>query len=119
MAEPQSVDSEALEKLQKMGGSRFVRQMIRLFVDFGGKKVKEARTALEEKNIEGVEKCVHAIKSSAMNLGARQVFAIAAEMEESTKEGSAEPLPGLQSQLEQEFSRAKESLEAKMRELEE
>ena len=117
MAEPESVDLSALDKLQKMGGDRFVRQMINLFVDFGGKKVKEARAALEDCDILGVEKCVHAIKSSAINLGARQVFDIAAEMEQLTREGGRETLPALQDRLEREFGLAKDMLERKADEM--
>jgi HPt (histidine-containing phosphotransfer) domain-containing protein len=117
MAEGQSVDQAALDKLQKLGGDRFVQQMITLFVDFGGQKVKEARTALEVRDIQRVEKCVHAIKSSAMNLGANQVWEVASAMEELTKEGSQDSLPRLQTQLEREFERAKGSLEKKAREL--
>ena len=40
------LDPAAIERLRGLGGEKFVREMIGLFLDYVGQKVKEARQAM-------------------------------------------------------------------------
>ncbi len=112
MSNPQSLDTAALQRLKKLGGAAFVIKMIDLFVEYGGSKIAEARAAQTAANIEGVERAVHSVKSSAGNVGARRVQQLAQEIETMTQQKPDEPLEGAIAELEQAFNDAKAELES-------
>jgi len=112
MSDPQSLDTAALQRLKKLGGAAFVIKMIDLFVEYGGSKIAEARAAQTAANIEGVERAVHSVKSSAGNVGARRVQQLAQEIETMTQQEPNEPLEGAIAELEQAFNDAKAELES-------
>lgn len=87
-------------------------KMIDLFVEYGGSKIAEARAAQTAANIEGVERAVHSVKSSAGNVGARRVQQLAQEIETMTQQKPDEPLEGAIAELEQAFNDAKAELES-------
>ena len=107
-----NLDPAALERLRRLGGDKFVREMIGLFLDYVGKKVVEARRAQESGDLAGVQKAVHPVKSSAGNVGASQVQALAARLEMQAKQGESAAVAAGMTELEQAFAAAGIELEA-------
>lgn len=112
MNAPIDLDPEALQRLQRLGGGKFTAEMIRLFVNYGGEKLAEARNALQAGDLTAVEKAVHPIKSSAGNVGAVRMQHLATQAEQQAKEGKAEAVATLVNELEVAFQTVRTVLEA-------
>ena len=111
MANLQDIDSEAIERLRKLGGDKFVIELIDTFLQHASQKMGEALTGEREGNLETIERSVHSMKSSAGNLGAQKMQDFAAQIEELAEKGQAEPIPSLMRELENAFERVKPILE--------
>ena len=83
------LDPAALARLRRLGGIKFTREMIDLFLDYAPKKVAEARRAQLAGDLAGVGKAVHPIKSSAGNVGAVRLQEWATRLELDAKAGQA------------------------------
>jgi HPt (histidine-containing phosphotransfer) domain-containing protein len=105
------LDLQALQRLEHLGGRAFVLKMIDLFNSYAGDKVAAARQAQAAGDLAGVQKAVHPIKSSAGNVGASSVQALAEQLEQSARQGQTAVVAELLAQLEQGFSLAKDALE--------
>ncbi len=115
--EPRTLDTGALQRLHPLGDDAFVCKMIDLFLEYAAKRLVEARAALAADNFAGVEQAAHPLKSSAANVGAAQVRALAARVEELAERGQGEPLAASLSELEQAFAEVKPELEEQKRNL--
>ena len=115
--EPRHLDAGALERLERLGDDEFVRKMIEVFLDYAAKKIAEARSAHAAGNLVGVENAVHPLKSSAANVGAHHVQALAVRIEALAEQGRGETLGALLNDLEQAFAAVKPVLEEKKRKL--
>jgi len=113
MCEPPNLDPEALQRLQRLGGDAFVCKMIDLFLDYAGKRLAEARAAHTARDLPGVAVAVHPLKSSAGNVGAGRIQALAARLEALAEEGPVEALAAALNELEQAFAAVKPELEEK------
>ncbi len=102
----------ALERLHRLGGGKFVGEMIDLFLDYAAAKVAQARRAQRAGDGAGVASAVHPIKSSAGNVGATQVQELAAQIELAAKTASGADLDRLVGELEMAFAEIKPRLEA-------
>lgn len=111
MPADEPLDSSTVQKLRRLGGDEFARQMIDIFLDFVPNKLAEARKAKEEANLKGLEKAVHAVKSSAGNLGAARFRDLASRIESLARETSSEAAWALLPELLDEFQRVKSALE--------
>jgi HPt (histidine-containing phosphotransfer) domain-containing protein len=89
--------------------------MIDLFLDYAGKRIAEARAAQAAGNFAGVEQAMHPLKSSAGNVGAGRIQALATRIEELAEQGQGEALAALLSVLEQAFAAVKPELEENKR----
>jgi HPt (histidine-containing phosphotransfer) domain-containing protein len=105
------LDPQALQRLEQLGGTAFVIKMIDLFNSYAGEKVAAARQACAAGALAGVEKAVHPIKSSAGNVGACRVQALAEQLEQSARQGQANAVEGLLRELELAFTAARDALE--------
>ena len=117
MSQPGQIDPAALERLRRMGGDDFALKMTDLFVSYGAQKIGETRQALQAANPAGVATAVHAIKSSAGNVGAIEVQALAARIEQVALQSPADSLAALVQELEQSFARTKLELENRRQEM--
>lgn len=115
MNESHNLDPAALQRLQRLGGDAFVCRMIDLFLDYAGKQITGARAALTAENFAAVGKAAHPLKSSAGNVGAGRVQALAARLEALSEQGPSESLAGALSELEQAFAAIKPELEERRR----
>jgi HPt (histidine-containing phosphotransfer) domain-containing protein len=105
MANLQDIDTQAIEKLRKLGGNKFVVELIDTFLQHVSQKMEEALTGEREGNPETIERAVHSIKSSAGNLGAQKLQNLAAQIEELAEDKQSKPIPPLMRELEEAFGR--------------
>ena len=98
------LDPAAVERLKRLGGAEFVIKMIELFGGFGAEKVAAARQALSTGNLTAVADAVHPIKSSAGNVGARQVQELSRQIEDKARQSDSDGLPEMVTALEQAFA---------------
>lgn len=112
MNPPPDLDAAALERLHRLGGEAFVREMAALFQDYVGRKVAEARTAGAAGDLPALQKAAHPIKSSAGNVGATRVQELAAQIEDAARAGQSEVALASLAQLEDAFRAAAAALAA-------
>jgi HPt (histidine-containing phosphotransfer) domain-containing protein len=94
MDTPEIVDQAALDRLVEWGGHKLLSQMLRLFLENSPVRFTAIREGLAEGgDLDEVHRGAHSLKSSAANLGAMRVSAIAARLETvadgGDREGSA------------------------------
>jgi HPt (histidine-containing phosphotransfer) domain-containing protein len=111
MNESPHLDPAVLQRLQRLGDRAFVCKMIDLFLEYCEKKLGDARFAQRSGNLEGVEKAVHPLKSSAGNVGATRIRELAEQAEAQAREGHGPTLENLLAALEAEFAQVKPELE--------
>ena len=83
-----SVDRKHLDRLGSRFGQAFVVEMIDLFITQGEDRLVAARGALTAGDAEGIASAAHSLKSSAGNLGATSLSALAAEAERLGRSGA-------------------------------
>lgn len=98
MTDPSAVpphDSSALERLRRFGGDKLLSEMISLFREHATARLDAARAALAAGEVAGVRTSLHALKSSAAQLGATRLSARCAAGEAMAEAGTIEPLVAL------------------------
>jgi HPt (histidine-containing phosphotransfer) domain-containing protein len=108
-------EEAALEQLQKLGGDSFVHEMVRMFYGYSDEKLAAAREALTGGNLDGVEKAIHPLKTSAGHVGAAAMKEISQQIEQFSRNGEETTIPDLLTALEQAYSEVKPLLEAKLK----
>jgi HPt (histidine-containing phosphotransfer) domain-containing protein len=111
MNQPCLLDPVALERLRRLGGDGFVLKMTDLFLSYSTQKIEEARQALAAANPAQVARAVHAIKSSAGNVGALEVQDLATRIEQLASQSQPDSLAALMHELELSFAKTKIELE--------
>lgn len=111
MSDNAGIDPSGLERLNKIGGATFVKQMIGLFLDEAPHRLRAARRGEQTGNLAAVAEAAHSLKSSAHNFGARNLSRVAEKIELQMRENSCENLSALLSDLEAAFSTLKVWLE--------
>jgi HPt (histidine-containing phosphotransfer) domain-containing protein len=112
-----TVDPLAIERLQRLGGAKLVERMIGLFVEHVEARIADAREARAEGRPGDVERAAHSVKSSAGNLGAMELYAVADRIEGLSQAGDGDAAGGLIPALESAFARARARLDEYRREL--
>ena len=107
-----AIDRQHLETLRTRFGATFVVQMIDLFIAQGKERIDAAEEALGQGDATAIGAAAHALKSSAGNLGATALAALASETERLARGGSAasDLAPNVK-QLARAFAEAEEQLE--------
>ena len=111
MSEQPVIDPQALDRLREWGGDKLVAQMIRLFVSNAGQRVDQIRAGVRDEVVREAEMGAHSLKSSAANLGAERVRALAATMELAAADGDMGPVVANLPELEAAYTAAVEELE--------
>jgi two-component system sensor histidine kinase RpfC len=110
-------DPEALERLRRFGGAKLLRDMITLFLEAMPQRLASARNGLARGDAHAVEHELHALKSSAAQLGALRMNRLSLEGERLAKACALDAAPDILDQLDAEMPRVREWLEsAKSRE---
>lgn len=110
MTEDDPIDPGAMERLQEWGGDRLMLQMIRLYLENSSKRMDQIRTGLESREDGVVERGAHSLRSSAANLGAREVSRLAGEMEDAASKGDLDAAGALLERLTEANRRASDRL---------
>ena len=111
MNEPAAFDPGAVERLCRLGGEKFAAQMIDLFSSFGAQKLAEAQAARQAGNLAALAEVIHALKSTAGNVGALRLQDLAARLEQAAREQNAGQADTLAGELEPAFDEARALLE--------
>lgn len=112
MGERKVLDGAAITRLDRIGGSEFVVEMIELFLENAPQRLESAREAFESGDIPTLHRSVHSLKSTAANLGAQLLRATAEAAEARAHEEDMDAIAALLDDLEREYADAREELEA-------
>jgi two-component system, cell cycle response regulator DivK len=111
---------DALRKLAAIGGPGFVQQMSDLFESHAPQKVGQLMQAFADGNLEATARAAHALKSTAGNVGAAELFSAAARIELDARGNAhasiATQLPALQGVLADATTRLRASVSVIARE---
>jgi CheY-like chemotaxis protein/HPt (histidine-containing phosphotransfer) domain-containing protein len=111
-AKPPAVpEADAIDRLRRLGGDSFVADMIGLFLDYAAQKIAEGQRAQAAGDLPALQNAMHPIKSSAGNVGAIGVQALAAQIEDLAKQGQGEAVGLLLTELVQTFQELKPRFE--------
>jgi CheY-like chemotaxis protein/HPt (histidine-containing phosphotransfer) domain-containing protein len=103
--------SGTLEQLRKLGGDAFTAEMIGVFLEYVGQKIAQGRQAYAVGDFIGVENAIHPIKSSAGNVGARQIQELASRIEDLARKRQGGSLGALLAEIDNAFQWAKPQFE--------
>lgn len=106
------IDDAAIERLRGFGGPKLVRGMIELFIKTAPAKVSAARQALDAGDPAALRAALHALKSSAGQLGAATVFQACKSGEEQAGRGDLAACAPLVARIETDLPAACRQLEA-------
>lgn len=84
------LDGVALERLEKLGGTALVRQMIELYLANGAERIRALQDGAAAADAAQVERAAHTLKSSAGNLGALRLQRTAEALETVAAGGTIE-----------------------------
>ena len=104
-AELPATDPAALDRLKRFGGGKLLGEMIALFLVAAPERIEAARASGASGDVEGAERALHSLKSSAAQLGAMRMQRLSEQGEYRARAGSLDGLTQLIQHLEQEFSR--------------
>ena len=103
-------DPEALERLRRFGGGKLLGDMITLFLAAVPQRLDAARRGLARGDCHVVEHELHALKSSAAQLGALRMHRLSQQGESLAKAGATEGLGHVLDDLDAEEPRVREWL---------
>lgn len=101
-----TIDQEALARLRRFGGDKLLGDMIDLFAQHGPERVVAARAGFETADSAVVKAALHALKSSAGQLGALAVQEICATGEMRAAKGDLSEMSAILVRLDEELQRA-------------
>jgi histidine phosphotransfer protein HptB len=108
------IDPEAIENLRALtpeDPDSFLRDIVGIFLDDTPARLAELRKSLAEADRSTFTRAAHSIKGSASNLGAIQLRAISAELEQRGKTENIADLAGRVADLEASFAHVREELQ--------
>ena len=110
MTESPIIDLQALERLKEWGGDKLAGQMVRLFLKNTGTRMDQIRTGVSEDDLEEAERGAHSLKSSAANIGAELLRAMATRMESAALDANIDHARALMPELESAYADAMKEL---------
>ncbi|UCD38425.1 MAG: Hpt domain-containing protein [Fidelibacterota bacterium] len=111
MAERQVLDNTVLERMRKLGGDKFLGELIDLFLEHVPNRLDEALAGEQAGDLEAIERAAHSIKSSAGNLGAMAILELTGQIEQLAADHQADAIPPLMRDLEAAFAQLRPRLE--------
>jgi HPt (histidine-containing phosphotransfer) domain-containing protein len=90
MDDTQVIDPAAHDRLIEWGGSKLLREMVRLFLENTGARMEMISSGFETGEAGLVEHGAHSLKSSAANVGAEMVRALAQQLETLASRGDVD-----------------------------
>lgn len=114
--DPTVIDPAALKRLEDWGGTKLSHEIVRLFLENGPTRVDQIRGAMDGEDLDVPERGAHSLKSSAANVGAKQLQEVAGELEAAASSGDLERFRDLIPKLDQTFAQAVHELEVIVKE---
>jgi two-component system sensor histidine kinase/response regulator len=114
MSDKPDLDPTALARLRRVGGEQLVQQLVALFLESTPQRLAVARTGEQQGNREAVIRAMHALKSSAGNVGALRLQDLASHLERTGKDLTRETILRLLEELEATFNRIKHQFEVEL-----
>jgi len=102
----ESMDFNAIQRLDELGGSKLVIQMIDLFCDNADDKIKMVLQAWEQRDLRTIERSAHSLVSSSGNLGAIHMQELSIQIEQLAANGDMNSFPSLLIELQSAFEQA-------------
>lgn len=106
-------DEQAIARLHRLGGPEFVDKMIDTFLAHTPGRVAALQAGGKSNDLEAVRQAAHSLKSSAANLGARKLRDLCENLEQLAAAKQAESLAALLPELDEVFTQAVASLQAR------
>jgi len=103
---------QGLRKLRRPGEPDPVAELIEIFYHDASERLDRMTTALQQNDSAIAALAAHGLKGSAANLGARQLSALCACLEQHAKAGRLRDASDLLSQLQDEYLRVQSALQA-------
>jgi CheY-like chemotaxis protein/HPt (histidine-containing phosphotransfer) domain-containing protein len=107
-----ALETGALDRMRKLGGDSFAAEMIGIFLEYTAQKLAQGLQAHAAGDLAGVQNAMHPIKSSAGNVGAVQIQALAARIEDLAGKRQGDSLGALLAEINQAFTLAKPQFES-------
>ncbi len=104
------LDADTMARLLRLGGPGFVEELMRLFDDHGAQRVQAIAVAVDVGDMNGVRRGAHSLVSTAGNLGARRLQALASALERAAASLDAATVTSLAPALAPAFDAAREAL---------
>jgi HPt (histidine-containing phosphotransfer) domain-containing protein len=98
-----SRDQSALDRLQRFGGGKLLREMIALFLAAAPERIAAARAGVEGGDAPAAELALHSLKSSSAQLGAMRMQRLCEQGEQLAHAGTLDIVALLVHDLEEEL----------------
>jgi two-component system, sensor histidine kinase and response regulator len=106
------IDPAQLKNLQRMGGAKFIRQIIDVFLESTQERISTFQLAKADWVMKDIQFSAHALKSSAGNLGARELQFLCGQLEIFAESGAPDVAEPLVVQLLESYHRTCAALKA-------
>ena len=110
------LDPSALRRLRRFGGEKLLAEMIALFAEHAPARLVAARNAFARGDSIGIKSALHALKSSAGQLGAARMHALCSTGERLARDGDLPSLEVVLNDLTNELPRVRQWLASELRE---
>jgi len=112
--ELKTIDIEFLEKIREYCGDDddVVPRLVELYLEDTPPRIVSLQEAVGRADVDGMKSIAHAMKGSSANIGAVKMSALCAEMEGKDPSKSQSAVEELATEIELEFTRAREALMA-------
>ena len=100
-------DPAALDRLRRFGGNKLLGDMIALFLEAMPQRLAAARSGFVREDAHAVEHELHALKSSAAQLGALRMHRLSEEGERLARAGTLSGIPEILAALDAEMPRVR------------
>ena len=116
MNDGRDFDPQTLLRLRQLGGDSLIRKLVAIFGEYARDRVRDAVTAGQSGDLDALARAAHAVRSSAGNVGAVRLLAVATALETTARAGRIAPIPALVSDLHTAFVATREYLATAVRE---
>lgn len=100
------VDVHTLDRLNRLGGEGFVREMVGIFDSQGALRIRNTEACLAQGDLQAVRRHAHSLVSTAGNLGARRLQRLATMIEQAAESADLATLQDLVPHLSSEHAAA-------------
>jgi two-component system sensor histidine kinase RpfC len=108
-----TIDLQKLEELERLGGSDFVDDLVRQFLDDSIEVLRDLSAAVRAGDVNAFREQAHALRSGAANVGARTIYEMCLAWRQIDAFGLRSEGGRHVSDLRVEFDRVRDALQSK------